>query len=507
MPSFRRAIPDFQLANPLYVGAQVFIYQVDDNGQATDTLATLYAAPRGPQTISNPIILDGEGKFARVPYIAGAVIMTVISATVGSHQTGIVMPIGTWRDFWAANTHYVTNDFIAYGDPDFPTIYAASAPFLSREFIADDIAAGDLVKIFDAGLVRAARDDAEESVRTIALMKDTIAGLADQVNDQHQISTQAYTQFRNVYYGAYPERPETRPDGTPPQDGDTFLRTTTPQGLHYWLDGDWAVPSSDTETLNNKLDKTHEGAGGTTRHPLVTPHLDEDPPGLAGFMSPEDKAKLDTVEQGANAYTHPVGPGNEHVPAVGTGDVGKWLKAPTVAGESPKWNTIGKADVGLGSVDNTRDQDKPISMAQQAGLDKKLDKFAAGTQMLFVQTAAPTGWTKVTTHNDKALRVVSGTAGSGGTVGFNTGLKSYTVTGTVGNTTLSVSQMPVHDHDIPMVTSNFQGTQVLAGQSGPSPYKASTATAGGGSSHGHSFSGGTINLDIAYVDAIIAKKD
>ena len=46
--------------------------------------------------------------------------------------------------------------------------------------------------------------------------------------------------------------------------------------------------------------------------------------------------------------------------------------------------------------------------------------FPAGTTMLFQQTTAPTGWTKQTTHNDKALRVVSGTASSGGTLAFTT---------------------------------------------------------------------------------------
>src|SRR5712671_6740374 len=37
------------------------------------------------------------------------------------------------------------------------------------------------------------------------------------------------------------------------------------------------------------------------------------------------------------------------------------------------------------------------------------ERFASGTRLLFQQTSAPTGWTKDTTHNDKALRVVSGT--------------------------------------------------------------------------------------------------
>jgi hypothetical protein len=42
---------------------------------------------------------------------------------------------------------------------------------------------------------------------------------------------------------------------------------------------------------------------------------------------------------------------------------------------------------------------------------KKAQPFPSGTVMLFQQTTAPIFWTKQTTHNDKALRVVSGSAG------------------------------------------------------------------------------------------------
>jgi hypothetical protein len=63
------------------------------------------------------------------------------------------------------------------------------------------------------------------------------------------------------------------------------------------------------------------------------------------------------------------------------------------------------------------------------------DKFPSGTRLLFQQTAAPTGWTKDTTHNDKALRVVSGTVTTGGTVAFTTAFASQSVTGTIANTT------------------------------------------------------------------------
>src|SRR5574343_1098734 len=70
--------------------------------------------------------------------------------------------------------------------------------------------------------------------------------------------------------------------------------------------------------------------------------------------------------------------------------------------------------------------------------------FPAGTRMLFQQSTAPTGWTKDTTVNDKALRVVSGAVGSGGSVAFST-LFGRTAT---DGTTLTVAQMPGHGHSI-----------------------------------------------------------
>ena len=63
----------------------------------------------------------------------------------------------------------------------------------------------------------------------------------------------------------------------------------------------------------------------------------------------------------------------------------------------------------------------------------------AGTAMLFVQTSAPTGWTKSTAHDNKALRVVSGAASSGGTTGFTSVFTSRTIT---------TANMPVHTHGV-----------------------------------------------------------
>jgi hypothetical protein len=133
-----------------------------------------------------------------------------------------------------------------------------------------------------------------------------------------------------------------------------------------------------------------------------------------------------------------------------------------------------------------------LTVATFLGSGLSLNGFDPGTVMLFVQTAAPTGWTKSTTHDNKALRVVSGSVTTGGTQNFTAVLN-----GNVGATTLTTAQIPSHTHTIP---SNTSGTQVGFAGSNRNPTGKSTGAAGGGGSHTHS-------MDVAYVDVIIATKD
>ena len=174
--------------------------------------------------------------------------------------------------------------------------------------------------------------------------------------------------------------------------------------------------------------------------------------------------------------------------------------------------------------------------------------FVTGTAVLFQQTAAPTGWTKVTTQNDKALRVVSGTAGTGGSVAFTTAFASQTpsytpsngtlsvtagtlsvtsVSGPVGATTLSTAQMPSHTHTvgIPNLPDPCRSGQVITNSFSQGNLTVTSGSTGGGGSHTHSFSGsgsiggspslsgtvggsvGAINLAVQYVDVIIATID
>ena len=142
--------------------------------------------------------------------------------------------------------------------------------------------------------------------------------------------------------------------------------------------------------------------------------------------------------------------------------------------------------------------------------------FPSGTVMLFVQSAAPTGWTKSTAHNDKALRVVSGSVSSGGSVAFSTAMANRGVT--IYSTTLSVAQMPSHDHPFTRLFGTGSDFGVWSTNSGYNygftsstafdqnqGYKNEVAAAqGGGGSHNHS---GALDMAVQYVDVILATKN
>ena len=216
--------------------------------------------------------------------------------------------------------------------------------------------------------------------------------------------------------------------------------------------------------------------------------------------------------------------------------------------------TTGNADVG---TTTTSSGDADHVLINDGGVLKKITPtnlgiggFPSGTLMLFQQTAAPTGWTKQTTHNDKALRVVSGTAGTGGSSAFTTAFGTPSVSGSVGlsgdlaagnlavsmsgsisDTTLSTNQIPSHTHSLTPrrydsdANNNTRGSSAPQGISGNTNIGTSGAT-GGGQAHNHahnlsgtltgtpgtgnlagSLSSATATINVQYVDLIIAAKD
>lgn len=132
----------------------------------------------------------------------------------------------------------------------------------------------------------------------------------------------------------------------------------------------------------------------------------------------------------------------------------------------------------------------------------------SGTVMSFFQPTAPAGWTQVTTHHNKALRVVgSAGGGSGGSVAFTSAFTSQAVSGWNSATTLTSAQIPAHTHPIPTYGDETGGGFICAGAG---PFVSSINSwenTGGGGSHSHIFTGTAINLAVQYIDIIIASKD
>jgi len=163
----------------------------------------------------------------------------------------------------------------------------------------------------------------------------------------------------------------------------------------------------------------------------------------------------------------------------------------------------------------------PLSVAQ-GGTGNTTGVFPTGTVLLFYQAAAPTGWTQVTTLDDYALRLVSGTGGTtGGTTAYSTVFTNQTVSttvsisGTTGATTLSTAQMPSHNHSYSLDnTGCSSGYPSWNGSQGYNPqFTYYTNSTGGGGSHTHSFSGsgsGTssaVTLNVRYANIIICSKN
>jgi hypothetical protein len=175
-----------------------------------------------------------------------------------------------------------------------------------------------------------------------------------------------------------------------------------------------------------------------------------------------------------------------------------------------------------------------------AGLDG-VTTLDAGTQMVFLQASAPTGWTQNTasTLANATLRVItSGTAGIGGTDAFDsvfTGSKSTTGSGTAGVSPLSVSggsasahtlsspEIPSHNHPLGIYGSSFSRVDGGSTTTRLTYYhNSATGSSGGGGGHSHPLSGsasisGNISapsvslsvpgMDCKHANVIVASKD
>jgi hypothetical protein len=173
-----------------------------------------------------------------------------------------------------------------------------------------------------------------------------------------------------------------------------------------------------------------------------------------------------------------------------------------------------------------------IRFPDNSVLNSKYGIIPKNSFTFFHQASAPTFWERITTHNNKTLRVVSGTGGgSGGTQPFTTvfATKPYSASGSfsvsIGGHTLTTAQLPSHNHSgggttFNAVPASFNPDGSFAGWNGGDVGRAGgwnrsgggdSGATGGGGSHTHpaapgSYSvSGSIDLRITYIDVILCK--
>lgn len=152
-----------------------------------------------------------------------------------------------------------------------------------------------------------------------------------------------------------------------------------------------------------------------------------------------------------------------------------------------------------------------VTSSIQTQLDTKAP-MPATTATLFYQASAPTGWTKSTINNDKALRVVSGSggvAGNGSGPAFSVAFASKSVAGTISGTALTTAQLPAHSHTMMFASlgGNVGGSSGSATALYTGASSVSTGSAGSDATHTHTFTGTAINLAVQYCDVIIATRN
>lgn len=251
------------------------------------------------------------------------------------------------------------------------------------------------------------------------------------------------------------------------------------------------------------------------------------------------KTYIDT-EIAANAFD-PTDPYSSDLIRTGAAGTERFFRARTTTEDRWAWGASDTAESGtqVGSDfelqsfdDDGVYQSTPFWVKRSTGQvmhgSRKADALDAGTALLFMQQNAPTGWTKATTYNNHALRLVTGTSGgtAGGTTPFTTVFTARTIAEanlpahTHGLSGVTVSTAADHTHTQHATTMYSSGTSAAQGTPSPdsltSVFSSSTlkSTAAGGShthtlsgSLGNTGSGTAMDFDVSYVNIICATKD
>lgn len=180
----------------------------------------------------------------------------------------------------------------------------------------------------------------------------------------------------------------------------------------------------------------------------------------------------------------------------------------------------GQYGLYINETTNTIQRDNGVSWVDVA------THIPSGTVMVFYQAAAPVGWTKLVTQNDKALRVVSAAGGgAGGTLPVSTGVShSHTVNSHTHDLSNHTHTGPSHTHTVPVSGYGAAGGTPISGtlrtlngaqaeiNANVTPNTGSGGTGATSTPSNNTSGAATPGTDtqapiIAYIDVLICSKD
>ena len=137
-----------------------------------------------------------------------------------------------------------------------------------------------------------------------------------------------------------------------------------------------------------------------------------------------------------------------------------------------------------------------VTFSDSTTISSKYDVIPqSNTPLYFYQSSAPTGWSQVTSNDNRMMRVVSGTgAGTGGSNGFTNTFTNRNFSSNfnvpfsagVNNHTLSTPQLPSHSHSTEAgdAATNAPGPSV-ASNNAKNSGTSNSGNAGNSGGHSH----------------------
>jgi len=180
----RSYIREFSQYNPAYINAEVAFYTVED-GERTETLATLYVASTGSTQAENPQRLGSRGMLLNPVYHEDPIIAVVVSEGQPSHSTGIIRNVEADADRAEAAAD---------------NIEAAYASFAEIETARDEaVAAATTAQAAAAGIKWKNSVKAATTADITLSGEQTIDGIALVSGDRCLVKNQATASENGIY--------------------------------------------------------------------------------------------------------------------------------------------------------------------------------------------------------------------------------------------------------------------------------------------------------------------